>query len=147
MIDPTAFIFAFFIGFFGIPILNKVRLSFLESRMKYVKALLDFAENIHKVADKGIEKVEQKAKAKPEDITIDYLGDSLLLMCLNEILRQINQECHKTKSLPFLYISNPEEKVRRKFSKSLPVLNTAYERFVLDKPHKVLSEDAIKKLK
>jgi hypothetical protein len=133
--------------FFGVPLINSIRLYFLNRRKDYVKALLDLAEKIYPITDKGVELLEIRAKQEPGKTTVEDLSDALIIMTLNDILHDINREAHRIKTLPLIVSANPEIKVKKKYSKYLPILNTAYERFMLGKSIVFsMSDDTVKQL-
>lgn len=87
---------------------------------------------VQEIVDKATERF-YKIAADNSPLTPEDEEDTRILVSLVEIIASVSSECRKIKFSPFAYIENPDERLRDKFSKYLPVLNVAHVRFLPEK--------------
>lgn len=106
-----------------------LRIYCADGRYAYAKILCDFRDKVSNLIEKGLKLTEhldqEEGKATPDDI------ESIILIAgLTGVLDELTAEMVFIRKFPFIYIRNPEKRLRRRYERYLEILNAAHEKFL-----------------
>lgn len=101
-----------------------------DRKLKHMEDLRELYQKIQVIKQATFEKYKDRLNDDSEP-TEEEKQDMMLLMKVDHIQRRILNNIRLIKAVPFYAAKNPHQAVRKGYGAYLPVLNEAYQKFVL----------------